>query len=72
MTTVNKMPAVIEDLAFIVADSIGAGDLRTTLIRAGSGKVTDVELFDVFRGGALGEGKKSLAFRVTYQDPTRR
>jgi phenylalanyl-tRNA synthetase beta chain len=68
-TTVNKFPSVIEDLAFIVADSVGAGDLRDTIIRIGAGKVVDVELFDVFRGGHLGEGKKSLAYRVTYQAP---
>jgi phenylalanyl-tRNA synthetase beta chain len=66
-TTVNKFPAVIEDLAFTVEDRIGAGDLRDTIVRAGQGKVVDVELFDVFRGGHLGEGKKSLAYRVTYQ-----
>jgi phenylalanyl-tRNA synthetase beta chain len=68
-TTVNRFPAVIEDLAFVVDDSIGAGTLRDTLIRAGAGRVVDVELFDVFRGGHLGAGKKSLAYRVTYQDP---
>ena len=67
-TTVNKSPAVIEDLAFTVADTVGAGDLRDTILRAGGGKVVDVELFDVFRGGALGEGKV-LAYRVTYQAP---
>src|SRR5205085_765290 len=68
-TTVNKFPAVIEDLAFIVEGNVGAGDLSDTIVRAGAGKVVDVELFDVFRGGALGEGKKSLAYRVTYQAP---
>jgi phenylalanyl-tRNA synthetase beta chain len=69
-TTVNRFPAVIEDLAFIVDDAVGAGTVRDTLIRAGGGRVVDVELFDVFRGGHLGAGKKSLAYRVTYQDPS--
>jgi phenylalanyl-tRNA synthetase beta chain len=69
VTTVNKFPAVIEDLAFIVEESVGAGTLRDTMIRAGAGRVVDVELFDVFRGASLGEAKKSLAYRVTYQDP---
>ena len=68
-TTVNKFPSVIEDLAFVVDDVVGAGTLAEAIRRAGEGRVVDVELFDVFRGEALGAGKKSLAFRVTYQAP---
>ncbi|HEX3358057.1 MAG TPA: phenylalanine--tRNA ligase subunit beta [Tepidisphaeraceae bacterium] len=67
-TTVNKFPAVIEDLAFVVEENIGAGTLRRAIVRTGGQRVVDVELFDVFRGPALGAGKKSLAFRVSYQD----
>jgi phenylalanyl-tRNA synthetase beta chain len=67
-TTVNKFPAVIEDLAFVVDESVGAGDIHHVILRAGGATVVDVQLFDVFRGEALGPGKKSLAFRVSYQD----
>ena len=69
VTTVNKFPAVIEDLAFVVDESVGAGDVSQTICREGKGKVVEVELFDVFRGESLGAAKKSLAFRVTYQNP---
>ena len=33
--------------------------------------VTSVELFDVYTGDQVAEGKKSLAFRVLYQSPSR-
>jgi phenylalanyl-tRNA synthetase beta chain len=69
VTTVNSMPMVIEDLAFVVADAVGAGRVQETIRRTGSGKVVGIELFDIFRGEVLGAGKKSLAFRVSYQVP---
>ncbi len=69
VTTVNSMPMVIEDLAFVVADAVGAGRVQETMRRAGGGKVVAIDLFDVFRGESLGAGKKSLAFRVSYQAP---
>jgi phenylalanyl-tRNA synthetase beta chain len=42
------------------------------VIRQAGGKtVTSVDLFDVYRGEQIGAGKKSLAYRVTYQAPDR-
>jgi phenylalanyl-tRNA synthetase beta chain len=37
------------------------------VIRAASNMVTQVQLFDIFRGAQVGEGKKSLAYSLTYQ-----
>ena len=55
------------DFAFVVDDGVPAEQL----IRAARGVdkklIVDVSLFDVFEGGALGEGKKSLAIEVTLQ-----
>ena len=34
-------------------------------------RVTEIELFDVYQGPPVPEGEKSLAFRITYQDPSR-
>ncbi len=33
--------------------------------------LADARLFDVYRGEQLGEGKKSLAYALTYQAPDR-
>ncbi|MEE9188890.1 MAG: hypothetical protein V3U36_05920, partial [Anaerolineales bacterium] len=33
--------------------------------------VAEIVLFDVYRGGQAGEGKKSLAFSLKYQKPDR-
>jgi phenylalanyl-tRNA synthetase beta chain len=39
--------------------------------QTGGQTVTDVRLFDVYRGNQIGTGKKSLAYSLTYQNPER-
>jgi len=42
------------------------------MIRQTGGKnLVDVTLFDIFRSTQIGEGKKSLAYSLTYQSPDR-
>ncbi len=64
-------PPVLEDLSFVVPEEIPAQRVLE-LIRESSGDaVANVRLFDVYRGGQAGPGKKSLAFNLTYQAPDR-
>ncbi len=71
VTPVPAFPPAIEDLAVIVDESIPGGRVAEVIYAAGGEMVTDVELFDVYRGEQIGAGKKSLAYRVTYQAPDR-
>lgn len=66
---VPSYPPVLEDLAFIVDESLPAGQVATWIQKEGGKMVTAVQLFDVYRGDQVGEGKKSLAYSITYQDP---
>ena len=60
-----------QDFAVVVDDDVPAADVEQA-VRFGAGPlVKNVALFDVFRGAQLGEGKKSLAFRVTFEAPDR-
>ncbi len=68
---VPSYPPVLEDLAFIVDEETPAGDVEAAIRKAGGGLVRAVRLFDVYRSGQIGEGKKSLAYSITYQDPQR-
>ena len=63
MRTVSRFPASTVDLAFVVADDVGAGALVATLHGADP-LVERVDLFDVFRSEALGDGVVSLACSV--------
>lgn len=69
--SVPAHPPMLEDLAVIVDDAVPA-ERVAAVIRQGGGKlVTSVRLFDIYRGTQIGEGKKSLAFSLTYQSPDR-
>ena len=58
---------VMRDFAFIVDDGTPADALMRAARGADSKLITDVTVFDVFTGGALGEGQKSIAIAVTLQ-----
>jgi phenylalanyl-tRNA synthetase beta chain len=64
---VPRVPAVVEDLAIVVDDTVAAADVATAIRRAGGAVLTDVQLFDVYHGEQIGTGKKSLAYTLTYQ-----
>jgi phenylalanyl-tRNA synthetase beta chain len=64
---VPAFPPVLEDLAFIVEEGVPAGDVEARLRAAGGTLLSQVRLFDVFRGEQIGEGRKSLAYSLVYQ-----
>jgi phenylalanyl-tRNA synthetase beta chain len=61
-----KYPEVLRDLAFVVNEKILYNNIRKQIINF-SNLIKQVELFDVYQGGRLGQGKKSLAFHIIYQ-----
>ncbi len=65
---VSRFPAVRRDLALLVAETVEVEALATSLRAAASKLVTEIALFDVYRGKGVEEGKKSLAFKVLMQD----
>ena len=68
---VPAYPPALEDLAVIVDEALPASRVAEVIRQAGGKTVTSVDLFDVYRGEQIGAGKKSLAYRVTYQAPDR-
>jgi phenylalanyl-tRNA synthetase beta chain len=60
-------PPVLEDIAVIVDESIPAAQVEGVIRQTGGKILTSVRLFDVFRSEAVGAGKKSLAYSLTYQ-----
>jgi phenylalanyl-tRNA synthetase beta chain len=68
---VPEYPPVLEDIAVIVDEMVPAAKVEETIRQGGGKLLTGVRLFDVFRGAQVGEGKKSLAYALTYQNPER-
>ncbi len=64
---VPRVPAVVEDLAIVVDEIASAADIEAVIRRAGGNTLSELRLFDVFRGEQIGAGRKSLAYTLTYQ-----
>lgn len=67
VTPISAYPAIKEDLALVVAEDVPAEQVVQTIRTAGGEMLVDVRLFDVYRGGQIAAGHKSLAYRLTYQ-----
>ena len=64
-------PPVRQDLAFVVADNVTAGELVASAHEAAGPELREMRAFDVYRGDQVEPGKKSIAFSVTFQSPER-
>ena len=64
-------PALRQDLAFVVEEEVLAGDVADAIREAAAPELREVRVFDVYRGGQIPDGRKSIAFRVTFQSPER-
>ena len=63
-----KFPAVTRDIALLCDDSILVQDIEDTIKRAGGNLVEKVQLFDIYKGAQIPEGKKSIAYAIAYRD----
>ncbi|MEI6102134.1 MAG: phenylalanine--tRNA ligase subunit beta, partial [Eubacteriales bacterium] len=64
-----RFPAVERDIAVVVDDDTGAGDVLRVIKQAGGKKLAQAQLFDVYRDSKIGEAKKSLAFGLQFRAP---
>lgn len=64
---ISQYPPANIDLAFVVDDSVAAGDVLATLRANGTDLLETVSLFDTFRSEQLGAGRVSLAFALRFR-----
>ncbi|MEQ8153497.1 MAG: phenylalanine--tRNA ligase subunit beta [Clostridiaceae bacterium] len=63
-----KFPAVSRDIALLVDDAVLVGEIEETIVKAGGNIVETVTLFDIYKGKQIPEGKKSIAYAISYRD----
>lgn len=63
-----KYPATSRDIALIVDEDVQVGEIEGIIKEEGKSILEKVQLFDVYRGKQVAEGKKSVAFALTYRD----
>ena len=67
----GKFPAISRDIAMIVAEDLTHEKIWEVIFNPTEPLLERVEFFDLFAGAEIGEGKKSLAYRLTYRDRSR-
>ncbi len=63
-----KYPSTSRDIALLVDEDMEVGKIEKTIEEYGGDILESVKLFDVYRGKQVEEGKKSVAFTLTYRD----
>ncbi|WP_413692852.1 phenylalanine--tRNA ligase subunit beta [Psychromonas sp. KJ10-2] len=68
---ISKFPANSRDLAFVVDEQVNAGKVLKFIEKIGGSELVSINLFDVYQGQGVEEGKKSLAIGLILQDSSR-
>ena len=64
---IPRFPSTVRDMAILVDASITHQKIKSVI--HSFPLVEEVEIFDIYSGGQVPEGKKSMAYRVTYRSP---
>ena len=64
---ISRYPAVTQDLALIVPDTVPAARVAALLRETGGKLLTEVTLFDLYTGAPVPTGHRSLAYSLTFQ-----
>jgi phenylalanyl-tRNA synthetase beta chain len=64
---ISKFPAAVRDIAILVPRMIKVEEVLNKIEEAGGDLIRDIDLFDIYEGEELPQGKKNLAFHIIYQ-----
>jgi phenylalanyl-tRNA synthetase beta chain len=68
---ISKFPSIRRDLAIVIDESVPLAVLQENVTVSASGLLTDLIVFDVYRGPGVEIGRKSIALRLILQDSSR-
>lgn len=66
-----KFPPIMIDISVVFDQTKEIAEIKNYIASADKQLIRDVEFFDLYEGGNIGKGKKSVAFKVTLQSPDR-
>jgi phenylalanyl-tRNA synthetase beta chain len=67
----TTFPSVYEDLAVVVPEEVSAREVRDAVVAGAGELLAAAEVFDLYRGEQLEEGRKSVALRLEFRAPDR-
>ena len=65
--SISRFPAAIRDLAILIPREVKVVEVLNKINAVGGSLIRDVDLFDIYEGAELPQGKKNLAFHLIYQ-----
>ncbi|GIE89246.1 phenylalanine--tRNA ligase subunit beta [Actinoplanes regularis] len=68
---ISTFPPALIDVALILDHTVPAEEVRAALVEGAGELLESVALFDVYESSQLGEGKRSLAYKLTFRAPDR-
>ncbi len=69
--TVSRFPAIRRDIAVVVAENVSSDELVKAVEAAAPELIQSVRIFDVYTGGAIEAGRKSIALGLILQETSR-
>jgi phenylalanyl-tRNA synthetase beta chain len=63
----TRFPSVLRDIAVVVDAALSAEEVRKVILDAGQPLVEEARVFDVYTGKPIPEGRKNVAFALTYR-----
>lgn len=66
-----KFPAVTRDIALIVDEDTFVQEIQSVIKNTGGNLVESINLFDVYKGKQIEDGKKSVAYAISYRSETK-
>ena len=70
-TAIPQYPAVTRDIALVMDKDIPTYDVVRSIQKASKRLLANTQIFDVYEGEHIEAGKKSVAFALTFQDPSK-
>jgi phenylalanyl-tRNA synthetase beta chain len=67
----SNFPAALIDVALVVPSEVAAAEVEQSIVDGAGPLLESVRLFDVYTGAQVGEGRKSLAYKLTFRAPDR-
>ncbi len=64
---ISKYPSVNKDLAFVVDEAVKSEEIVSILKRIGGRMLESIDVFDIYRGENVEEGKKSIAYSLVFK-----
>lgn len=68
---IPQYPSVTRDIALVMDQDIPTNDVVRSIQKVSKRLISKIQIFDVYVGEHIEEGKKSVAIALTFQDPTK-